>query len=48
MQKYSGTFFSGHGVYSALRNVDIVSCHVTVVSSLIRFIKSFSFAICIP
>jgi len=33
-------------IYSALRNVDFVSCDVTVVSSLKRFISHF-FAICI-
>jgi len=28
-------------IYSALRNVDVVSCDVTVVSSLKRFISRF-------
>jgi len=34
-------FFMVQCVYSALRNVDIVSCDVTVISSLKRFITRF-------
>jgi len=34
-------------IYSALRNVDFVSCDVTLVSPLKRFKKSFYFVFCI-